>query len=59
MKWGLSFSVGNGRYVRFWQDCWCDKTALEFQFHILFNDALDQDISVFDCYVQGMWDIRF
>jgi hypothetical protein len=43
-----SFSVGDGRKVKFWHDCWCGDIALKEAFPELFVVSRDKDASVAD-----------
>jgi hypothetical protein len=43
-----SFLVGDGRKVKFWNDCWCGDMALKEAFPELFVISQDKDASVAD-----------
>ena len=43
-----SFLVGDGRKVKFWNDCWCGDMALKEAFPELFAISQDKDASVAD-----------
>uniref|UniRef100_A0A2N9J257 Reverse transcriptase domain-containing protein n=1 Tax=Fagus sylvatica TaxID=28930 RepID=A0A2N9J257_FAGSY len=43
-----SFSVGDGRKVKFWHDCWCGDIALNEAFPELFVISRDKDASIAD-----------
>ncbi|RVW90828.1 hypothetical protein CK203_028560 [Vitis vinifera] len=45
-----SFTVGDGRRVKFWKDIWCGNTPLCEAFPSLFAFAVSQDAWVEDCW---------
>ncbi|RVW87760.1 Transposon TX1 uncharacterized 149 kDa protein [Vitis vinifera] len=46
----VSFTVGDGRKVKFWKDIWCGNTPLCEAFPSLFAFAVSQDAWVEDCW---------
>ena len=44
----LSFSVGNGKRVKFWHDQWCGDSPLKGAFPALFSIAADKEAAVAD-----------
>lgn len=42
----ISFDIGDGSTVRFWNDIWCGEVELRRVFPNLFNLALDKDCLV-------------
>ena len=44
------FSVGNGRRVRFWKDCWCGEEPLSLSFPSLFSLAVNKEALVLDVW---------
>ncbi|KAJ9680532.1 hypothetical protein PVL29_019761 [Vitis rotundifolia] len=59
----VSFSVGDGKRVRFWKDTWCGNTPLCEAFPSLFDFAVSKDARVADCWDAmgevGGWNPRF
>ena len=46
----VSFTVGDGRRVKFWKDIWCGNIPLCEAFPSLFAFAVSQDAWVADCW---------
>ena len=46
----VSFTVGDGRRVKFWKDIWCGNIPLCEAFPTLFAFAVSQDAWVADCW---------
>ena len=59
----VSFSVGDGKRVRFWKDTWCGNTPLCEAYPSLFDLAVSKDARVVDCWDSmgevGGWNPRF
>ena len=59
----VSFSVGDGKRVRFWKDTWCGNTPLCEAYPSLFDLAVSKDARVADCWDSmgevGGWNPRF
>nr|CAN72177.1 hypothetical protein VITISV_012537 [Vitis vinifera] len=59
----VSFSVGDGKRVRFWKDNWCGNTPLCEAYPSLFDLAVSKDAKVADCWDSmgevGGWNPRF
>ena len=61
----VSFKVGNGRRIRFWEDAWCDGVALSNCFVDLFRISTASNVSIAEVFVpqSGLvphrWDLRF
>ncbi|RVX12073.1 Protein detoxification 45, chloroplastic [Vitis vinifera] len=59
----VSFSVGNGKRVRFWKDIWCGNISLCEAFPSLYDLAVSKDAWVADCWdstgEEGGWTPRF
>ncbi|RVW65596.1 putative ribonuclease H protein [Vitis vinifera] len=59
----VSFSVGDGKRVRFWKDKWCGNTPLCEAYPSLFDLAVSKDAKVADCWDSmgevGGWNSRF
>ena len=59
----ITFSVGDGRRVRFWKDKWCGNNTLRDAFPSLFALAVSKDAWVADCWdslgEEGGWNPRF
>ena len=46
----ITFSVGDGRRVRFWKGKWCGNNTLHDSFPSLFDLAVSKDAWVADCW---------
>ena len=59
----ITFSVGDGRRVRFWKDIWCGNNSLREAFPSLFALVNSKDAWVADCWdylgEEGGWNPRF
>ncbi|RVX20860.1 hypothetical protein CK203_002941 [Vitis vinifera] len=59
----VSFSVGDGKRVRFWKDIWCGSNSLCEAFPSLFALAVSKEVWVADCWdlmgEEGGWTPRF
>ena len=59
----VSFSVGDGKRVRFWKDIWCGNISLCEAFPFLYDLAVSKDAWVADCWdsmgEEGGWTPRF
>ncbi|RVW95824.1 50S ribosomal protein L21, mitochondrial [Vitis vinifera] len=59
----VSYSVGDGKRVRFWKDNWCGNTPLCEAYPSLFDLAVSKDAKVADCWDSmgevGGWNPRF
>ena len=52
----VSFTVGDGRRVKFWKDIWCGNIPLCEAFPSLFAFVVSQDAWVVDCWgSMGVW----
>lgn len=51
---GLSYVVGDGRQIKFWEDMWCGERSLKEDFLEVYTLAMDQNSNVATCFsVQG------
>ena len=59
----ITFSVGDGRRVRFWKNKWCGNNTLHDSFPSLFALVVSKDAWVVDCWdslgEEGGWNPRF
>ena len=59
----VSFSVGDGRMVRFWKDIWCGNNSICETYPSLFALVVSKDAWVADCWDSlgevGSWIPRF
>ena len=46
----ITFSMGDGRRLRFWKDKWCGNNTLHDSFPSLFDLAVSKDAWVVDCW---------
>ena len=59
MDWGASFSVNNGKSVRFWEDVWIRPIPLKLVFPKLYDFSYTKNCTVSDYRVGGEWRIPF
>ena len=61
----VSFKVGDGRRIRFWEDAWCDGVALSNRFANLFRISVASNVSIAEVAVSQFghaphgWNLRF
>lgn len=56
---GVVQQIGNGEAVFFWKDVWLGSCPLKIRYGRLFNITSNPDITVADCFVDGVWNITF
>jgi len=58
-KWGALYQVRNGRFCKFWQDCWVGKVPLSIAYHDIFKMVSDPNCYVSECWDEGSWEMDF
>ena len=56
---GVTFSLGNGKSILFWEDVWIGDTPLRLEFPRLYDYCYNKTSLVSDCWVDGEWRIDF
>lgn len=50
VKCGISFSIGDGKRVDFWNDIWCDHLSLHSSHSGIFDRVSSKNLRVQDCW---------
>jgi len=58
-KWGASFTIGNGKLCRFWEDCWLHEVPLKILYGDLYQLVRDPNVFVNECWNNGSWFVDF
>ena len=51
--------MGNGKSIRFWEDCWCGETNLATQYWGLYSIVVDQHATIDEVWDGGNLKINF
>ncbi|XP_026416127.1 uncharacterized protein LOC113311510 [Papaver somniferum] len=50
-----TFTVRNGKGIRFWKDRWLDSGKLQDLFPVVYKAAKDKDATIYDMIANGVW----
>ena len=53
LKWGATFTLGDGRNILFWEDVWVGDIPLRLEFPNLYEYSYNKNCVVSECWIEG------